>query len=103
MSVSKEEFESLSQLARLKLSESEKTSLRGDLDGILEHMRALSEVDTQSVAPMTHVGHNDESSALRSDEVLPSLPQKEVLSAAHHHEDGCFVVPSILPTQGAGS
>ena len=96
--VSKDEIRALSRLARLRLSESEVESLQGDLSGILDHMEVLTEVDTEGVVPMTHVGTSVQS--LRADEVHESLDREKVLSAAHRVEDKCFAVPSILPTGG---
>ena len=69
--VTKEEILELSQLARLRLSEVEIDRLQEDLTGILEHMQVLSEVDTEGVIPMTHVGSSAHS--LRTDTVAPSL------------------------------
>jgi aspartyl-tRNA(Asn)/glutamyl-tRNA(Gln) amidotransferase subunit C len=71
-------------------------SLQDDLSGILEHMNVLSEVDTEGVTPMCHVSASDQ--GLRPDIVEPSLDRERVLAAANRVEDGCFAVPSILPS-----
>ncbi len=93
--VPEDEVRALGKLARLALSDDEVTQLSRDLDGILEHMDALAEVDTAGVRPMSHVlpgvGH------LRPDVVAPSLSQQTALSASPRHRDGCFDVPAILP------
>ena len=94
--VTKEEILELSQLARLQLSDAEIARLQDDLTGILEHMKVLSEVDTEGVAPMTHVGAAARS--LRPDTVAPSLDRERILAAAHRTDDHCFAVPSILPS-----
>lgn len=99
--VTKDEIRALSRLARLQLSESEVESLQGELAGILDHMELLTEVDTEGVVPMTHVGTSTQS--LRPDEVRESLDRDLVLGAAHRVEDGCFAVPSILPSGGKES
>ncbi len=81
--MTEEEIRSLAILARLQLTDEEVNTLSKDLQGILEHMEALSEVDTDGVLPMSHVlggvGH------LREDRACPSLPTQ-----------GCFDVPAIL-------
>jgi len=83
--MTEEEIRSLATLARLQLTEEEVKTLGKDLQAILEHMLALSEVNTEGVVPMSHVldgvGH------LRADFIEPSLP-----------EQGCFDVPAILPS-----
>lgn len=98
--VSKEEIVALSRLARLRLSESEVADLQGELSTILEHMKLLSEVDTEGVLPMTHVGQGGHE--LRPDLVRPSLNRDRVLAAAARSEDGCFAVPAILPRGDKG-
>jgi aspartyl-tRNA(Asn)/glutamyl-tRNA(Gln) amidotransferase subunit C len=93
--VSEEEIRSLAGLARLALSDVEVVQVKRDLEGILEHMDALAEVNTDGVEPMTHVlgavGH------MRSDEAAKSLPADAILAAAPAHDGGCFDVPAILP------
>lgn len=97
--VTEDEIRSLASLARLRLSESEVSQLGSDLEGILEHMDALAEVDTEGVVPMSHVlgtvGH------LRGDEIGPSLASEEALAASPSHSDEFFDVPAILPS-GSG-
>lgn len=99
--VSKDEIRALSRLARLRLTESEVESLQSDLTGILDHMELLTEVNTEGVIPMTHVGTSAQS--LRPDEAHESLDRELVLSAAHRTQDECFAVPSILPSGGKES
>lgn len=96
--VSKEEIQALSRLARLRLTDAEVESLQSDLSGILEHMKVLAEVDTTNVTPMTHVGSGSQD--LRADEAAESLDREEILAASHRALDNCFAVPSILPTGG---
>ena len=93
--VTKEEILGLSKLARLRLSDLEIDRLQSDLTGILEHMKVLSEVDTEGVLPMTHV--DAKAHSLRPDVVAPSLNRERILAAAHRSDDDCFAVPSILP------
>ena len=93
--VTDDEIRSLGGLARLALSDTEVGTLKSDLEGILEHMDALAEVNTDGVEPMTHVlgavGH------LRSDEIGDSLLTEEALAASPAHSEDCFDVPAILP------
>ncbi len=83
LTMTEEEIRSLATLARLQLTDEEVRTLGKDMEGILAHMEALAEVNTDGVLPMSHVlggvGH------LRADRVCPSLP-----------EQGPFDVPAIL-------
>ena len=93
--VTEDEIRSLGGLSRLALSDAEVGQLKSDLEGILTHMDALAEVNTDGVEPMTHVlgavGH------LRADVALESLPTEAALAASPSHTDDCFDVPAILP------
>lgn len=97
--VTEDEIRSLGSLARLQLSDAEVGQLKTDLEGILEHMDALAEVDTDGVAPMSHVlgsvGH------LRPDRVDESLDTETVLEASPTHDQDHFDVPAILPSGGS--
>lgn len=97
--VTEDEIRGLGSLARLQLSDEEVGQLKDDLAGILEHMDALAEVDTDGVIPMTHVlgavGH------LRPDDVGESLDVDVVLAASPSQDQNCFDVPAILPPGGA--
>jgi len=99
--VTDDELCSLAQLARLQLSDAEKTRLQRDLEGILEHMDALAEVDTTGVVPMTHV--QNQAYPLRLDTVEPSFSCEEALQASPNVHEGYFDVPAILPSSGAKS
>lgn len=97
--VSEDEIRALATLARLALSEDEVCSLQSELSGILEHMEALAEVDTEGVIPMSHPMPS--SQALRVDESRPSLDRERVLANSPRHDDESFVVPAILPGSGS--
>jgi aspartyl-tRNA(Asn)/glutamyl-tRNA(Gln) amidotransferase subunit C len=55
MKLSAEQVESISKLARLDLSEEEKTSFQRQLSSILEYVDKLQAVDVKGVEPMNHV------------------------------------------------
>jgi aspartyl-tRNA(Asn)/glutamyl-tRNA(Gln) amidotransferase subunit C len=94
LKLSREEVEHIALLARLGLSEEEVERLRGQLSNILENFEILQQVDTTDVPPTAHVialGN-----VVRDDEVLPSLPQSEVLANAPQEEEGYFRVRAVL-------
>ena len=57
--------------ANLQLSEAEITKFQADLDGILEHMDRLSEIDTEGMEPMAQVLFDaGDTATLRADVVV---------------------------------
>jgi aspartyl-tRNA(Asn)/glutamyl-tRNA(Gln) amidotransferase subunit C len=94
MSLSNEEVRHIAWLARLGVTDAEVERFREDLSVILEHFRALEELDTNSVPAAAHASllHN----VLRDDVPSPSLPSDEVLANAPDSEDSLFRVPPIL-------
>jgi aspartyl-tRNA(Asn)/glutamyl-tRNA(Gln) amidotransferase subunit C len=94
MSLSNEEVRHIAWLARLGVTDAEVERFREDLSVILEHFRALEELDTNSVPAAAHASllHN----VLRDDVPAASLPSDEVLANAPDSEDSLFRVPPIL-------
>ncbi|ACY19232.1 Asp-tRNA(Asn)/Glu-tRNA(Gln) amidotransferase subunit GatC [Haliangium ochraceum] len=92
--LSRNEVDEIALLARLALSDEESERLRGELGAILAHMDALQEVDTEGVAPMTHVVPMH--LRLRDDQVEASLPVEEAVGAAPDSKDDYFQVPHII-------
>ena len=88
------DVEHVAALARLGLSDAEKERLRDQLSSILEHIDALSEVDTDAVPPTASV--IPLSNVLRDDVAQPSLPRDLVLSNAPRQTDGFFEVDAVL-------
>lgn len=90
----KMDIEKVARLARIKLSEEEKLIFEDQLEQILTYMEQLNRLDTQGIEPTSHAIplYN----VFREDEVLPSLPQEEVLSIAPSKEEGHFRVPRII-------
>ena len=88
------DVEHVAALARLGLSDAEKERLRDQLSSILEHIDALSEVDTDAIPPTASV--IPLSNVLRDDIAQPSLPRDLVLSNAPRQTDGFFEVDAVL-------
>jgi len=94
LAISREDVEHAAFLARLGLSEEEKSLFQDQLSAILEHMRALNEVDTSEIPPTAQV--IPLSNVMREDEVHPSLPPDAVLANAPEREGEFFRVPPVL-------
>lgn len=84
----------VARLARLDLSDDERSRLVIDLGAVLDHAAGVAALDTAGVPPTAHPLLL--SNVLRPDEVRPSLARDEVLAMAPQAEDRRFRVPSIL-------
>ena len=84
----------VADLARLELSEDEKQSLEGQLNGILAQFARLQELDTTDVQPTAH--SIPLRNVFRQDLVLPSLPREEATANAPEKRDGNFIVPQVV-------
>ncbi len=92
--ISDKEVEHVAQLARLDLTEPEKTLFGEQLSQILTFVEQLQEVPTEGIPPTASVA--DQASVLREDIPREGLSQDQVLSNAPEASDGFFVVPKIL-------
>jgi len=96
MKLSREEVEHIAELAKVGLSEEEKTLFQVQLSAILEYAAMLQRVDTSAIPPTATV--LPLRNVMRPDEPRPSLPREDVLANAPQAEDGCFRVKAILET-----
>ena len=94
MKLSREEVLHIARLARLGLTETEVDRLREQLSNILENFEVLQQVDTTDVPPTAQSIALQ--NVMRSDEVAPSLPAKEILANAPRKEGDCFRVRAVL-------
>ena len=90
--IDREQVLHVARLARLELSDAEVDRAAVDLNKVLDHIESISELDLDGVEPTSHVVDVD--SALRPDEVRPSLPHEVALAQAPAVQDGGFLVPS---------
>lgn len=92
--ISHKEVEHVAQLARLDLTEPEKTLFGEQLSQILTFVEQLQDVSTEGIPPTASVA--DQESVLREDIPREGLSQEQALSNAPESSDGFFVVPRIL-------
>ncbi len=81
-------------LAYLRFSPEELDILRGQLEGILDHINQLQEVDTAAIPPTAQV--IAVTSVLRDDIVRPSLPTPVALANTPRTEDNFIEVDAVL-------
>lgn len=94
MSLTRQEVERVSLLARLRLSDAELDTMTAQLGQVVDYVAQLSELDTQNVAPMAHA--IEVSNVFRADEVRPSLDRAAALANAPRHDDQFYLVPAVL-------
>lgn len=94
MSVTRKDVDTVATLARLSFTDAEKEEMTGTLNSILGYFDKLSELDTASVEPLTHILPVE--NVLREDAVAPSLDQETALANAPFAENGHFVIPKVI-------
>ncbi len=97
MKITEQEVRYVAGLANLTLSDTEVHQFQRELDGILEHMTRLNEIDTSGVEPMAQVLYEaGETAALRADVPAPPLENATALANAPQPGSGYFKVPKII-------
>jgi aspartyl-tRNA(Asn)/glutamyl-tRNA(Gln) amidotransferase subunit C len=86
--------EHVARLARLALTDDEKTRFAGQLAGIVDYFQTLRTAPIAGVPAMSHVVPM--TNVLRDDVVTPSLPRADVLAAAPAQDGAFFVVPPVF-------
>ena len=94
MKLSRDEVLHIALLARLGLAETELDKFQEQLSNILENFEILQQVDTTDVPPTAQPIPLQ--NVLRDDEVVPSLPESEILANAPQKEGNYFRVQAVL-------
>ena len=95
MKITEKEVRYVADLAHLKLDDSEVAKFRADLDGILEHMEKLNELDGSQVEPMAQVLF-DQPAELRADAPVTPIGNEAALANAAVRGSGYFKTPPII-------
>jgi len=95
--ITEKEVRYVAGLANLALSEAETAKLQADLDGILQHMDRLNEVETSGIEPMSQVLFEaGDASTLRADVPVAPLGNAAALANAAQPGAGYFKVPKVI-------
>ncbi len=94
MTLTKREIERVARLARLELTEAEKTEFTRELNRVLGWATKLDQLDTRGVGPMSHMV--PVVNVLRSDRAEQSLDLEKALANAPERKDNFIKVPKIL-------
>ncbi len=97
MRITEEQVRYVANLANLALTDEEAARFQAELDGILEHMDRLNEIDTTGVEPMAQVLFEaEETATLRADVPVPPLGNEAALANAPQPGAGYFKVPKVI-------
>jgi aspartyl-tRNA(Asn)/glutamyl-tRNA(Gln) amidotransferase subunit C len=94
MILTRKEVEHIALLARLELSEEEKSRFQQQLSAILDHVAQFQKLDTSYIEPTSSV--LPRRSRLRSDEPHKGLTSEEALANSPDTENQQFRVPPVL-------
>ena len=89
-------IKNIAKIASINLSEEEQESLSNDLNIILEHVNALSNLKLNSDQQEIYIHPLEKELVLQEDEVVESLTHDEAISNAPKSENGKFVVPPSM-------
>jgi aspartyl-tRNA(Asn)/glutamyl-tRNA(Gln) amidotransferase subunit C len=94
MSLTLEQVEHIANLARLELTDEEKTLYREQLSDILDYVARLQALDTNGIPPTSSV--LPPRSVLRADQPGSSLPTAVLLNNAPQVEQDQFRIPAVF-------
>lgn len=94
MKITEELVDYISVLSRLKLDESERSQMAGELEKIVSYMDMLAQVDTDGVEPLSHV--LPIANVTREDVVEPSYDREALLRGAPKRDQETFLVPKAV-------
>ncbi len=97
MALTEKDVRYVAELAHLDLSEEEVRTFQPQLVSILDYVQKLNQLDTARIEPMAQViTPGAAAPALRSDQVVPSLPQETAMAAAPEKRASLFRVPAVI-------
>jgi aspartyl-tRNA(Asn)/glutamyl-tRNA(Gln) amidotransferase subunit C len=94
MSVSKDQVRHVAKLARIAMTDEDLAPMTGEINGVLDWIEQLAEVDVTNVPPMTSVV--EAKLKERQDEVADGGYPDKVLANAPQREDFFFTVPKVV-------
>jgi len=88
------DIQKVADLARIALTDEEKSKLSGQLDSILGYINKLNELDTNNVEPTAHP--HSVYNVWREDKAEGELPIEEALKNAPKQRQNMIVVPKVV-------
>lgn len=94
MSFTEADIAKIAKLARIRLSDEERSHYAREMTSILGWIEQLQSVNTDGVTPLSSV--SNQTLPWRKDEVTDGNIQKEILANAPVQNYGCFAVPKVI-------
>ena len=94
MKIDNELVERLAELSKLEFNDTEKEKLKKDMQGILNLVEKLSEVNVEGVEPLIYM--SDEKNVLRKDVVKDTVSKEDALLNAPQKDSDYFKVPKVI-------
>jgi aspartyl-tRNA(Asn)/glutamyl-tRNA(Gln) amidotransferase subunit C len=94
MKIDQETLHKIAHLARLEIKPEEEPAMLKKLEGVLNWMEQLNEIDTENVAPLTHM--TNELNAFREDIPKITINREEGLSNAPKKDAKYFRVSKVM-------
>jgi aspartyl-tRNA(Asn)/glutamyl-tRNA(Gln) amidotransferase subunit C len=94
MKIDKDVITRVSGLARLELTEEEKTEFSRQLSDIISYVEKINELNTENVEPADHIA--DLTNVFREDSVKESIDREKIENITPEFDKGFIVVPKII-------
>jgi len=94
MSINQNDIEHVARLARLALTDEEKSLFTGQMEAILAYVETLNELDTEGVTPTSHAVPME--NAFRADIATESIGIEQALANAPDCNGSYFRVPPVI-------
>lgn len=94
MSFDQKTVQNIANLARINLNEAAQEKFTAEIDGILEWVHQLQEVNVDGVEPLVSV--SEQKSAERTDVVTDGNIRDDLMKNAPQSAHGFFVVPKMV-------
>ncbi|MEE9260173.1 MAG: Asp-tRNA(Asn)/Glu-tRNA(Gln) amidotransferase subunit GatC [Candidatus Scalindua sediminis] len=94
MDIGLKEIEYIANLSRIALTDEEKKTFKKQLANILDYIKKLNELNTDTVEPMAYA--TDLKNVFRKEELTPSLSRQKILNLSPSNVNGFFKVPKVI-------
>jgi aspartyl-tRNA(Asn)/glutamyl-tRNA(Gln) amidotransferase subunit C len=94
MEITVSDVEHVARLARLELSQDEKTLFAGQMGDILGYVEKLKELNTEGILPTSHAVPME--NAFREDGVRSSIGVEKALANAPDRVESFYRVPKVI-------
>lgn len=94
MAFNEETVANVANLARLHLTDEQKQKFAGEVDGILNWVEQLQEVNVDGIEPLISV--TEQTDALRADIVTDGNIQADLMKNAPESAHGFYAVPKMV-------